>query len=161
MDERITYEEDAIVSVIIPTYNRINDLIECLNSIIKQTITPKEVIFIDDSDDDQVRDFVQDRFHEFACKGIDLRYIKNSREKSSAIARNIGIGLAKGDFLLFLDFPPAIAINTEARAFSLSFLLPSLFFSFLDFLDFESILAILSKALGSTSSSLALQFSNP
>ena len=103
MDERITYEENAIVSVIIPTYNRINDLIECLNSIIKQTITPKEVIFIDDSDDDQVRDFVQDRFHEFACKGIDLRYIKNSREKSSAIARNIGIGLAKGDFLLFLD----------------------------------------------------------
>lgn len=38
------------VSIIIPTYNRVKALDECLDSIISQIILPKEVIIVDDSD---------------------------------------------------------------------------------------------------------------
>lgn len=41
------------VSIIIPPYNRAKDLDECLDSIIVQTTLPKEVIVVDDSDNDK------------------------------------------------------------------------------------------------------------
>ena len=35
------------ISVIIPTYNRCDLLKRAINSVIKQTITPKEIIIVD------------------------------------------------------------------------------------------------------------------
>lgn len=91
------------VSVIIPTYNRVNDLIECLDSIITQTILPEEVIMVDDSDNNEIEKLVEHRKDEFNKTGVVLRYARNEREKSLTIARNIGIENATGDIILFLD----------------------------------------------------------
>lgn len=91
------------VSIVIPTYNRVNDLDECLNSIIIQTILPQEVIIVDDSDNDEIMDLIERRKNGFRDISIDLIYIRNTREKSSAIARNIGLENATCDIILFLD----------------------------------------------------------
>ena len=91
------------VSVIIPTYNRVKDLDECLDSIIVQIILPKEVIIVDDSDNDEIENLIGQRKYEFEERDIILRYIRNEREKSNTIARNIGIENATGDIILFLD----------------------------------------------------------
>lgn len=91
------------VSVVIPAYNRVNDMGACLDSIIVQTILPKEVIIVDDSENNEIENLIEYRDDEFEEKGIFLRYIKNEREKSLTIARNIGIENAAGDIILFLD----------------------------------------------------------
>lgn len=91
------------VSIIIPTFNRMDELDETLDSIIKQTIPPNEVLIVDDSDSDTILSLISERKIEFFQKRIDLIFIKNWKKKSSAIARNVGIEKAKGDVILFLD----------------------------------------------------------
>jgi GT2 family glycosyltransferase len=91
------------VSVVIPTYYRRKDVDECLDSVIVQTILPKEVIIVDDSENNEIENLIEHRKDEFKEKDILLRYIKNEREKSLTIARNIGIENAAGDIILFLD----------------------------------------------------------
>ena len=91
------------VSVIIPTYNRVKDLDECLDSIMVQTKLPREVIIVDDSDNDEIENLVEHKRNEFKAKDILLKYIRNEKEKSLTIARNIGIENATGDIILFLD----------------------------------------------------------
>ena len=91
------------VSIVIPTYYRMNDVDECLDSIIIQTILPKEVIIVDDSENNEIENLIEHRKEKFKEKGILLTYIKNARERSLTIARNIGIENAAGDTILFLD----------------------------------------------------------
>ena len=91
------------VSIIIPTYNRAEDLDKCFNSIIIQTILPKEIIIVDDSNNDEIKNLIDQRIKEFNEKNIPLKYIRNEKERSTAIARNIGVENSKGDIILFLD----------------------------------------------------------
>lgn len=91
------------VSIVIPTYNRVDDLSMCLASIGIQSALPKEVVIVDDSDTDDVRSFIESLKNNFQDRGVSLRYIRNPLEKSLTIARNIGIQNATGDIILFLD----------------------------------------------------------
>jgi len=89
---RIT-SEHLKLSIVIVTYNRHKDLVECLDSIYEMNNPPFETIVVDScSDDDtqKVKDLYPVRF-----KTID--------ERSMVRARNIGITLAKGDIVAFLD----------------------------------------------------------
>ncbi|MCK5611736.1 glycosyltransferase family 2 protein [Candidatus Pacearchaeota archaeon] len=91
------------LTVIIPTYNRPDDLETVLNSIMAQTERPKEVLIVDDSSNELIENLckkMSDNLHE---KNINLLYIRNNRERSSAIARNIGIEHCTGNIVMFLD----------------------------------------------------------
>ena len=91
------------LSVIIPTYGRESDLEDCLNSILRQSILPKEILIVDDTPDASIESLCKRKEKQFQNKQIDLFYIRNYKERSSAIARNIGIEHAKGNITLFLD----------------------------------------------------------
>lgn len=91
------------VSIAIPTYNRAEDLDKCFNSLIVQTVLPKEIIMVDDSDNDEIEKLIEKRNKEFKEKNILLKYIRNEKEKSTSIARNIGAEKTTGDIILFLD----------------------------------------------------------
>jgi GT2 family glycosyltransferase len=91
------------VSIVIPTYNRVDDLSACLKSIGCQTTLPKEVIIVDDSDTVAVQHFIESLRDEFQKIGVSLEHIRNTAGKSLTIARNVGIKYAKGDIILFLD----------------------------------------------------------
>lgn len=91
------------ISIIIPTYNRVEDLNKCLDSIRFQTILPKEIVIVDDSDNNEIQDLLEHIKIEFKEKSIFLKYIRNKKEKSLAIARNTGIEYTAGDIILFLD----------------------------------------------------------
>jgi len=91
------------VSIIIPTFNRRDELNETLDSILEQTIPPIEIIIVDDSDNDEILSLTNERKSDFSQKKINLIFIKNWKKKSSAIARNIGIDEAQGNVILFLD----------------------------------------------------------
>lgn len=91
------------VSVIIPTYNRAEDLQDCLLSVLTQEQKPLEVIIVDDSTNDEVRELINRIKLKFVSINCELIYIHNFRERSLTISRNIGIGIAKGEIILFLD----------------------------------------------------------
>jgi glycosyltransferase involved in cell wall biosynthesis len=84
------------ISVIIPTYNRVKELEEALGCILTQIKLPKEVIVVDDSDDDKTEELAMKMKNDFIEKNISLLYIRNKKDKSSSIARNIGVHYSKG-----------------------------------------------------------------
>lgn len=84
-------------SIIIPTYNRPDDLTKCIESILEQTLPPDEIIVVDDGN---LQEHPLRR--ECEAKGIGYRYFKKDIPGLTA-SRNAGIGLASGDMLFFLD----------------------------------------------------------
>lgn len=83
------------VSVIIPVYNGERYLAEAINSALVQTVQPREVIVVDDGSNDATNNIAAE-FQE----AINLVRQEN---QGVAAARNRGAGIAKGDFLAFLD----------------------------------------------------------
>ena len=91
------------VSVIIPTYNRERDLRELFENLLVQTYKPVEVIIVDDTPGNEIDNLCREYRQKFNELNINLVYLRNPKERSAAIARNIDIERAQGDILLFLD----------------------------------------------------------
>ena len=60
------------ISVIIPTYNRCDLLKRAINSVIKQTIAPKEIIIVDNGSTDQTYQMVLSLFPEINLSLIHI-----------------------------------------------------------------------------------------
>jgi len=97
------------ISVIIPTYNRASTIKEALNSVLNQTYSDWECIIIDDGSTDHTETVIMDYIN------LDNRfiYIKRpfSRKKGAAACRNIGLEMAIGNYIQFLDSDDVIASN--------------------------------------------------
>jgi len=83
------------VSVIIPTYNRCWVLKEAIDSVLSQKFSDFEIIVVDDGSMDATNELL-------ATYGdrITTIYQKN---KGVSAARNVGISVARGDYIAFLD----------------------------------------------------------
>ncbi len=90
-------EQRPIVSVVIPTYNRANELARALASLQAQTFSNWEALVIDNCSVDNTDDIV----HRFTDPRIKLLKINNNGV--IAVSRNIGIHEAAGEFIAFLD----------------------------------------------------------
>lgn len=87
-----------LVSIVIPVYNVEKYLKQCLDSIINQTLKNIEIICIDDGSTDNSLNILK----EYANK--DTRFIILQQENLHAgIARNAGLKIAKGKYIIFLD----------------------------------------------------------
>jgi len=92
------------VSIVIPTRNRRDNLQELLDSILNQTTLPKEVIVVDDSDNDGTRELIEKIRDDFLSRGISLKYLRgDEKNKSISAARNIGAKNSSGDIICFFD----------------------------------------------------------
>jgi len=83
------------VSIIIPFYSGLSWLYESIESVFKQTYKNYEVILINDGSKEDLTEFLG-----LYSDKIIYRKIENS---GPGIARNIGIDLASGKYLAFLD----------------------------------------------------------
>ena len=113
------------VSVIVPTYNRVDDLSACLRSVGRQTSLPKEIIIVDDSDTPEVQQYIASLQDSFTNNGISLKYIRNTAGKSLTIARNVGIQNAKGNIILFLDDDVVLDTDYIKEIFTIYVNIPS------------------------------------
>lgn len=89
-------------SIAIPTRNRPDVLRVLLSSILKQTTLPKEVIIVDDSDNDQTEKLAKQMKAAFTEKEIPLKYLRGGGE-SVVQARNIGIDSSTGEIHCSVD----------------------------------------------------------
>lgn len=85
----------ANISVIIPTRNREAFLREALHSVLSQTVTPLEIIVVDDGSTDGTAAFVRGLGH-------PVRHVVQ-QQSGPAAARNAGLVLAAGEYIAFLD----------------------------------------------------------
>src|ERR1700731_3153058 len=105
------------ISVIIPTYKRGDKLKSAVTSVLHQTLPPREIIIVDDNQDEMESKIVKDCIDSF--NDPRLKLIKNFRRKGGCGARNAGIVTATGKYLAFLDdddtfFPNALQENLRA-----------------------------------------------
>lgn len=89
---------DYMISIIVPVYNCKLYLSKCLDSIISQTYENIEVICIDDDSSDVSLKILW----EYAKNDQRIKVIHKKNEGVS-LARNTGLDVAQGDFILFVD----------------------------------------------------------
>lgn len=86
------------VSIIVPVYNVEKYLCNCIDSLLAQTFSDFEIILIDDGSKDSSGE-ICDRY-----SNIDERVITVHKENGGvSSARNKGIELAKGEYIIFVD----------------------------------------------------------
>lgn len=85
------------VSVIIPTYNRVNLLHSAITSVLNQTFQDFEILVIDDGSQDNTQEVVGN-FHD-----TRVHYIRHKKNKGEAEARNTGIINSHAEYIAFLD----------------------------------------------------------
>jgi glycosyltransferase involved in cell wall biosynthesis len=84
----------GLVSIIIPTYNRANFVVEAIHSAKAQTYPATQIIVIDDGSGDDTAQCVA------KIEGIEYYY---QNHKGQGAARNYGLSLAQGEYLTSLD----------------------------------------------------------
>lgn len=95
-----------MVSVIVPVYQAEKYLEKCINSILNQTYEDLELILIDDGSTDRCLDIIR----EFQKSDKRIRYFWQENSGVS-VARNKGIEISKGDYILFVDADDTIDIE--------------------------------------------------
>ena len=96
-----------MISIIVPVYNSELYLKKCLDSLISQTYENIEIICIDDNSSDDSLRILQ----EYEKKDHRIKVIQKANEGVS-LARNVGLDVAHGDYILFVDSDDWIDIST-------------------------------------------------
>lgn len=85
------------VSVILPNFNHGKYLPVCLKALVEQSVTPMEIVVIDDaSTDDSVK-----IIEEFAQRHPIIRLHKNAKNQGVVPNMNLGLKLVRGDYVFF------------------------------------------------------------
>lgn len=101
------------ISVIICSYNRASLLKSALRSLTQQTLMPKqfEVIVVDDNSNDETAEVCDT----MRCELPNLKYVSTDTNVGSGPARNLGIEMATGNHILFMDDDCLAAENWVER----------------------------------------------
>lgn len=84
------------VSVVVVTFHSARFISDCLESVVKQTLPPAEIIVADNGSADDTLDIVRSRFQ-------DVRVIELGRNTGFCRANNAGLRQCRGDFVLFAN----------------------------------------------------------
>ena len=90
---------NSLVSIITPVFNSQYFLKECIESVISQTYKNWEMLIIDDCSKDASRKII----NSFAKKEPRIRSFFLNKNIGPAMARNIGLRNARGNYIAFLD----------------------------------------------------------
>lgn len=96
--ENERFDNNTLVSVVIPVYNCAEYIGECIDSVAEQTYDNIEIIVVNDGSKDGSENIIKDkrkRYH-------NILYYKQRNEGVSA-ARNLGIKKARGEYITFVD----------------------------------------------------------
>lgn len=90
-------EQDIKISVIIPTYNRLNYVKNAVQSVCNQSVESIEIIVVDDASDVDIKTTLN------GLNDNRIRLLINSKNMGSDFSRNKGLRMANGEFIAFLD----------------------------------------------------------
>jgi hypothetical protein len=91
------------LSVVIPTYNRRDQVVEAIGSALRLVEHANiEVIVVDDRSSDDTLQRIEGRFEDELRSGI-VRVVCNAKNLGVTGAKNVGAALASGEWIVFLD----------------------------------------------------------
>jgi glycosyltransferase involved in cell wall biosynthesis len=90
-------KKSPFVSIILPTYNRADLIVDSIESVFAQSFSDYELIVVDDGSTDNTRKLLS-----AMAKSGELRY-EHQENLGLSVARNRGIQLARGELITFLD----------------------------------------------------------
>ena len=90
---------EKLVTIIIPIYNVEDYLVDCINSVKAQIYQNLEVICVDDCSTDNSYSVVKN----LTANDSRFSLVRNEENRGQSYSRNVGMKIAKGEYILFLD----------------------------------------------------------
>lgn len=106
-------EYKPLVSIIMPVYNTEKYLDECIASVVKQTFKDLEIICVDDGSTDNSLEILK----KYAIADKRIKIIEQNN-CGAGKARNIGMSIANGEYLLFLDADDFFELDYIEKAYN-------------------------------------------
>ena len=103
-------KNDNKVSIIIVTYNSVQDIQPCIQSIRSNTSISHETIVVDNSSSDGTREYLKTR--------KDINVILNNMNNGFSYATNQGIKASKGEYIVLLNPDTIVTKNWASRIIS-------------------------------------------
>ena len=102
------------VSVLIAVYNAEKYLAECLDSVCSQSLSDIQIICIDDCSTDSSPHILS----RYAATDERIHVISLAENRGQAVARNEGLRVAHGDYVMMLDSDDWLAPDAIAKAYA-------------------------------------------
>lgn len=104
-----------MVSILIPAYNAEKTIQRCLDSILAQTVCDYEIIVVNDGSKDSTLQILQG----YTQKDVRIRVVDQANS-GVAVARNVLLQAARGEWILYIDADDWIEPNMLQRMLELS-----------------------------------------
>lgn len=98
-EQRNVKKHKPLVSVIVPIFNAENSLSWCIDSVCEQSFTDFELILINDGSTDKSKELCD----YYAKKDARIKVFSNVRNRGVSAARNWGLKISLGDYIVFVD----------------------------------------------------------
>ena len=89
------------VSVVVPSCDRRAQIVVCVESLLRQTLIPAEIVVVDDYSRDGTAEAILALLPN--AGGTSLRIIRNGRNLGANASRNVGVAASSGHLIAFLD----------------------------------------------------------
>lgn len=106
--------EKNLITVIIPVYNSEKYIEKCLTSVTNQIYKNLEIIVVDDGSSDNSIDIIKN----YAKKDNRIKIFSQENQGLSA-ARNVGLDLATGEYIVFLDSDDWLELDALSVAYEI------------------------------------------
>lgn len=100
------------VSVVIPVYNTVEYLEDSVNCVLCQTLSELEIIIINDGSTDNSYQLIQ----ELAASDGRIK-VHNQKNRGLSETRNLGIRIAQGEYIYFMDSDDLIDKHTFSECY--------------------------------------------
>ena len=100
------------VTVLVAAYNAEKYLEVCLDSLAAQTLKDIQIVCIDDASTDSTLQILQ----RYAAKDSRIQILQRSENAGQAVARNMGIQVADGDYITMLDADDWLSADALEKA---------------------------------------------
>ncbi|OIQ25372.1 glycosyltransferase [uncultured Vibrio sp.] len=89
--------DHPLVSIVMPTYNRVHIIERAINSVIAQSYSHWELIIVDDGSNDGTKELIE------SLDNNQIRYVESEGNQGVSVARNTGLELSNGQYITYLD----------------------------------------------------------
>lgn len=95
--------QTPLVSIIVPIFNVEQHIGECIDSLLSQSYSSIEYIFVDDASPDNSMLILDNILADYPCRSSFVKVLRHETNKGLPAARNSGLAVAKGDYIFHCD----------------------------------------------------------